>query len=77
MEVDNIGSISGPQKRGKFLSIVYLVVVNMNIFQLDTLCLFNVLIKLLYKKIHKLGKIKEISITRPFFELQTPDFAWK
>ena len=24
----------------------------------------------------KLGKIKEMAITRPFFELQTPDFAW-
>ena len=25
----------------------------------------------------KLGKIKEIDITRSFFELHTPDFAWK
>ena len=29
------------------------------------------------KKILKLGKIKEMAITRPFFELHTPDFAWK
>ena len=25
----------------------------------------------------KLGKIKEMAITGPFFELHTPDFAWK
>ena len=25
----------------------------------------------------KLGKIKEMTITQPFFALQTPDFAWK
>ena len=29
------------------------------------------------KKFLKLGKIKEMAITRPFFELHTPDFAWK
>ena len=28
------------------------------------------------KKIFKLGKIKEIAITRPFLELQTSDLAW-
>ena len=28
------------------------------------------------KKFLKLGKIKEIAITRTFFELHTPDFAW-
>jgi hypothetical protein len=29
------------------------------------------------KNILKLGKIKEMSIAWPFFELQTPDFAWQ